>query len=165
MENDITWVAFNLSGAAWAVGDEAIELHNCIIYFRFVSDELRFVVANLADWMANSSHPWATYFSLMECCLVALGKRPGVCTVEIGERIRRAFAKLVLRTAGDQENTECGYLQLCTDLEAGIEGATHAMGERRAKWEGIPTEEVGRPDTEERPIDNGARGETGTKEI
>ena len=50
--------------------------------------------------------------------------------VGIGETLRRALAKLVTRAAGDQAKTTCGNLQLCAGLEAGIEGATHAVGQR-----------------------------------
>ena len=32
---------------------------------------------------------------------------------------------------GEQAKTACGNLQLCAGLEAGIEGATHTMGQRR----------------------------------
>ena len=49
----------------------------------------------------------------------------------IGETLRRALAKLVMREAGDQAKTACVKLQLCAGLEAGIEGATHAVGQRR----------------------------------
>ena len=49
----------------------------------------------------------------------------------IGETLCRVLAKLVMRAAGDQEKTPCGNLQLCAGLEAGIEGATHTMGQRR----------------------------------
>ena len=49
----------------------------------------------------------------------------------IGKTLRRALAKLVMRAAGDQAKTACGNLQLCAGLEAGIEGATHAVGQRR----------------------------------
>ena len=49
----------------------------------------------------------------------------------IGETLRRALAKLVMRAAGDQAKTACGNLQLCAGLEAGIEEATHAVGQRR----------------------------------
>ena len=48
----------------------------------------------------------------------------------IGETLRRALAKLVMRAAGDQAKTACGNLQLCAGLDAGIEGATHAVGQR-----------------------------------
>ena len=62
--------------------------------------------------------------------LVALDKRPRVHPVVIGETLRRALAKIVMRSAKDQEKTACGNLQLCAGLEAGIEGSTHAVGQR-----------------------------------
>ena len=61
--------------------------------------------------------------------LVVLNESPGVRPVGIGETLRRALDKLVMREAGDQAKTACGNLQLCAGLEAGIEGATHAMGQ------------------------------------
>ena len=42
-----------------------------------------------------------------------------------------ALVKLVMREAGYPANTECGNIQLCAGLEAGIEGATHSKGQRR----------------------------------
>ena len=35
-----------------------------------------------------------------------------------------------MRAAGHQAKTACGDLQLCAGLEAGIEGATHTVGQR-----------------------------------
>ena len=49
----------------------------------------------------------------------------------IGETLRRALAKLVIRAAGDQAKMTCGNLQLCAGLEAGIEGATQAVRQQR----------------------------------
>ena len=49
----------------------------------------------------------------------------------IEETLRQALAKLVMRAAGDQAKTVCGNLQLCAGLNAGKEGATHAVGQRR----------------------------------
>ena len=60
-----------------------------------------------------------------------LNKWPGVRSVGIGETLRRALAKLVMRVARNQAQTECGNLQLCASLEAGIEGNTHAVGQQR----------------------------------
>ena len=60
-EDDLTWVASKLSGAAGALGAEAIELCNWLLRFGCASDELGVVVASLADWMANSSPPWDVY--------------------------------------------------------------------------------------------------------
>ena len=51
----------------------------------------------------------------------------------IGETLRQALAKLVMRAAGDQAKTACGNLQLCAGLKAGIEGANHAVGQRRVE--------------------------------
>ena len=51
----------------------------------------------------------------------------------IGETLRRALAKFVMRAAGDQAKTACGNLQLCAGLEADIEGATNAIGQQRMK--------------------------------
>ena len=60
-----------------------------------------------------------------------LDKRPGLRPVSIGETLCRVFTKLVRRAAGDQAKTACGNLQLCAGLEAGIEGATHNVGQQR----------------------------------
>ena len=76
-------------------------LRNWLLRFGCVSEELRVVVASLADWMANSSPPWAAYRALMACRLVALDKRPGLRPVGIGEMLRQALAKLVMRAAGE----------------------------------------------------------------
>ena len=38
-----------------------------------------------------------------------------------------------MRAAREQAKTACGNLQMCAGLEAGIEGATHAVGQRRLK--------------------------------
>ena len=132
-EDDVTWVASKISGAAGALGAEAVELRNWLLRFGCVSEKLRVVFARLADWMANSSPPWAAYHALMACRLVALDKRPGVLPVGIGETLRRALAKLVMRAAGEQAKTACGNLHMCEGLEAGIEGATHAIGQIRVE--------------------------------
>ena len=97
-----------------------MQLRNWLLCFGCVSEEFRVVVASLADCMANSCPPWASYHALMACSLVVLDKRPGVRPVGIGVTLRRALTKLVMREAGDQAKTPCGSIQLCADLEAGI---------------------------------------------
>ena len=128
-----TWVASKLSGAAGALGAEAMELRNWLLRFGCTSEEFRFVVARLADWVAASSPPWAAYCALMACRLVALDKRPRVRPVGIGETLCRDLAKLVMREAGDQAKMAGGNLQLCAGLEAGIEVETHAVEHRRVE--------------------------------
>ena len=48
--------------------------------------------------------------------LVALDKRPGVRPVGIGETLRQALAKLVMRAAGEQAK-RLPYLLAPTDLD------------------------------------------------
>ena len=119
-EDDETWLASKLSGAAGALGAEAIELRNWLLCFGCLLEELRVVVSSLADWMENSSPPWAAYGAPMACCMVAFDKILGLRLVGIGETLRWALAKIGLRTAEDQAKTACGSLQLCAVLEAGI---------------------------------------------
>ena len=130
-EDNVMWVESKISVAAGALGAETIELCNWLLCFGCLSEELRVVVTRLADWIANSSPPWAAYCSLMTCCLVALDKKPGVRPVGIGEAIRRGLAKLVMREAGGYAKTACVNLQPCAGLKDGIEGATHAVGQQR----------------------------------
>ena len=108
--------------------------------------------------MSNSSPPWAAYRALMACRLVALDKRPGVRPVGIRETLCRALAKLVMREAGEQAKTACRNLQLCVGLKAGIEEATHAVGQRRVErvWaQRAETEEEESTEAEENEEDSG----------
>ena len=77
-EDDFTWVISNLSGAAGALGEEAMELRNWLLCFGCASEELRVVIAMLADWMDNPPPPWTAYRAMMACRLVAIDKQPGV---------------------------------------------------------------------------------------
>ena len=56
-EDDVKWVTSKLSGAAGALGAEAIKLRNWLLRLGCLSEELNVVVARLADWMANSPPP------------------------------------------------------------------------------------------------------------
>ena len=48
-EDDVTWVASKLSGAAGALRADEIELRNWFLRFGCSSDQLRVIVARLAD--------------------------------------------------------------------------------------------------------------------
>ena len=52
-EDNVTWVASKISGAAGTLGVEAIELVNWTLRFGCALEKLRVVVARLDDWMAN----------------------------------------------------------------------------------------------------------------
>ena len=77
--------------------------------------------------MANDTPLWAAIRALMSNRLMALDKCPGVRPVGIGEIWRRLFARCVLKVAGTEAKEACGSAQLCAGLEAGIEGAVHAV--------------------------------------
>ena len=83
-EDDVTWVASKLPGAVGAMGDEAINLRNFLLHFGCASEKFRVVVADLYEWMANSSPPWDDYCAVMVCLLVALDNLPGVRPIGIG---------------------------------------------------------------------------------
>ena len=127
LEDYITWVAPKNSGASGSLESEAIELRNFLLHFICVSEEFRVAVADLSDWMNNSSPLWVAHRSLVACCLVALDKRPGVRPVGIRDTILQAINKIFMRAEGDQVKMACGSLQICAGLEAGIEGATHVV--------------------------------------
>ena len=78
-------------------------------------------------WLANGTPPFAAYRALMACRLIPLDKQPGVRPVGIGEVYRRLLAKCVLIVCGHVATASCGNANLCVGLEAGIEGAAHAM--------------------------------------
>ena len=87
MEDDVMWVASKIPGSAGALEAEAMELCNWLLCFGCASEELRIVVASLADWMTNSPLPRSAYCSLMAGRQVALDKRHGVRPVGIGETL------------------------------------------------------------------------------
>ena len=64
---------------------------------------------------------------MMACSLFALDKLPGVSHGGIRETLFHAIAKLVMSASGDQAKMTYRSLQLCADIESGIEGETHAV--------------------------------------
>ena len=56
-----------------------------------------------------------------------------------------------MRAAGEQAKTTCGNMRLCAGLRSGIEGAKHAVGQRRREREmqRRSREEAGRTEEEE----------------
>ena len=55
LEEYFTWVESKLSGAAGAMGVEAIYLRNWLLRFGCALGGFRVVITDMADWMANSS--------------------------------------------------------------------------------------------------------------
>ena len=103
-EDDVMWVASNLSGGAGALGAEAIELQNWLLCFGCALEELRFFVSSLADLMSNSSSPRSAYQALMACRIVVLEERPRVRPMGIGETLFWSPAALITILARYQKS-------------------------------------------------------------
>ena len=61
-EDNVTWVASKLSCAAGVLGVEAIKIRNWLICFRCAPEELRVIVASMADSVANYPPPLGRLF-------------------------------------------------------------------------------------------------------
>lgn len=120
-------VARELRGAAGVSGSDAHAVSHWLLGFGQASAGLRAALADFSAWLANDSPPWAAYRALMAGRLIAIDKCPGVRPIGIGETWRRAMAKCVLHVARNGAKDACGIDQLCAGLEAGIDGAIHAM--------------------------------------
>ena len=66
---------------------------------------------------------------LLNCCLIALDKNPGVRPIGIGETSSRIIAKAVLKVVKQDVKDAAGCLQMCAGQHAGCEAATHTMRE------------------------------------
>ena len=80
------------------------------------SKRLQQVLANFANWLANSFPPWAAYRALMMCREVAFSKTKGIRPLGIGDIFRRFLAKLIVLKAGPYATNACGADQLCAGL-------------------------------------------------
>jgi hypothetical protein len=96
-------------------------MQNWLLRFGKESLALREEIAEWASWLANDSPPWATYWAVMACRLIALDKSPGVRPVGMGELLRRLLAKIDLHAVGATATAACDNLNLCAGLKAGIE--------------------------------------------
>ena len=104
-----------------------MSLQHWLLWFGAASAELRKIVGDLVEWLGNGRPPWAAYRALMSGQLVVLDKQPGTRPVGVGETWRHLMAKCLLKVAGPEAKSACGTTQLTGGLEAGIEGAIHAM--------------------------------------
>jgi hypothetical protein len=125
-------VALRLHGSSGPSSVDAAALKTYLLRYGRSSAELREEMAAWAEWLGNDSPPWAAIRGIMTRRLVALDKQPGVRPVGIGEIYLRCICKGALTDVAAEGKAACGSVQLCGGLEAGIEGALHAV-EARAK--------------------------------
>ena len=105
-------------------------------------------LAAWVEWLANECPPWAAYRATKNCRLAALDKRPGVRPVGIALVWDRVVCKPALSSTGLNVKAACGSKQLCAGLEAGIEGAMHAVLEQSTADSGMQFD--GRRQTQQR---------------
>ena len=101
------------------------------------SQELTEVLVDLAEWLANTSPPWGAYRGLMTRRLLGLDKEPGTRPVGIGSIWLRYTAKVLLKETAAEAKSACGAMQLCTGLEAGVEGGLHAIHRKLTDMGGL----------------------------
>ena len=109
-----------------------MSLKHWLLRFGAASAELRLIVRDFVEWLGIGRPPCAAYWALMSGRMIALDKQPGIRPVRVGETWRRMIVKCLLRVALSEAKAACGTTQLAGGMEAGIEGAIHAM---RVLWE------------------------------
>jgi hypothetical protein len=120
-------LALRMSGSTDPSSFDAVMMRNCLLRYGGALSESKQEMADWVEWLNNESPPWAAYHALMCRRLVALDKQPRVRPMAIGEIWHQCIAKGNLAGLGAQTKGACGSVQLCTGLEAGIEGALHAV--------------------------------------
>ena len=93
------------------------------------STHLHDSVAGLCCHLCNSIVPWDSIRALVVSHLIALDKCPGVRPIGIGKTLHRIIVKTVCLATRLDATLVCCSDQLCTGLQAGIEGAIHGMNE------------------------------------
>jgi hypothetical protein len=121
-----------VQGGPGPSGVDAYLFHAIASRFGTASLNFRLELAKWSEWLSNESPPWAAIRALNAKRGVATDKEPGTRPLHVGEVYMRMIGKDLLWTAADEAKDACGCAQLCTGLEAGVEGGLHAA---RASWE------------------------------
>ena len=137
-DENMEQAAKKLSGSAGPSGIDSISISHWLLKFEVSSGRLRKRIASMVEWLANEYSPWAAYRAMTWSKLVGLDKWPGVRPIGIGDIIRRLLCKVMLIVMGKEATRACGTDQLCSGLEAGIEGGIHHM---RSLWDEHDKEE------------------------
>ena len=156
---EIEGIARKLIGAARVDSVDAAHAKVYLMGYGRASAELREVMVDWAEWLANTKPDWAAYRGITTRRLLALDKEPGTRPVGIGSIWLRYIAKLLLAKTAAEAKAECGSLQLCAGLEAGTEGGLHSV---HAKMEEMGGMEFAEGEIDE--CDDNHRDDTGEQE-
>ena len=116
-----------LHGAAGPSGVDAIMLKAWLTRHGAASDALRVEMAEWASWIGCTKPDYAKIRALNNVRLLAVDKEPGVRPLGCGEIWMRLISGTILDQCKERARDACNNVQLCAGLQAGIEGATHAM--------------------------------------
>jgi len=83
----------------------------------------------LARHLINGTIEWKSIHALMPSHLIALDKSPGVHPIGIGKALQQILCKIVAFATCTNLEKVCGVTQLCSGLQAGMEGAIYAVHE------------------------------------
>ena len=131
-EDSVEKVARRLSGSAGPSGIDSVAMSHWLLKFGGASSKLRRSIAKFVEWLSNDYPPWAAYRAMTWSRLVGLDKCPGVRPIGKGDILRRLLCKTLLIVVGKEATRAYGTDQLCSGLEAGIEGGIHHM---RSMWD------------------------------
>ena len=129
-EEDVTAITSKLTGSGGPSSLDSTMLQTFLLRYGQASHDLRVEMAAWAEWLSNNQPPWASYRAAIAGRLIAFDKMPGVRPISIGESWRRLWAKMIIKQTISEAKHACGISELCVGLEAGIEGAIHAMQQK-----------------------------------
>ena len=116
-----------LSGSAGPSGIDSVIMSHRLLKFVEASTNLRRSIAKLVEMLANDYSHGTAYRVMTWSRLVGLDKCPGVQPIGICEMLRRLLCKSLFVIVGKRVTRACGIDQLCSRLEAEIEGGIQYM--------------------------------------
>ena len=110
------------------------------------------------DYLSNGSPPIATYRAFMNGLLLAGNKQPGVRQINCGEIFCCYWGKVVMQITGFQAKEECGSIELCAGIAAGLDGAIHAVRQSLGAedWDLTETQPTHTEDEDEESEEDGS---------
>ena len=126
----INWVAGSMKGSGGPSGLDVQAWQRMLSAFKGASSNLAAALAAAAKRIRTTDVDPASLSAFVAARLVALGKRPGVRPIAVGEVARRIIAKAVLQCISSDIATAVIPHQLCVGVPAACEAAVRARASR-----------------------------------